>query len=61
MLFEVDIDKIIEGMIVDSMVENIVIFVLKDVDVLGMFIKEGNEWYVEVIDDFYDEIKEMKK
>lgn len=60
-LSEADIDKIIEGMTADSTAENTAIFAPKDADVPGMFTKEGNERYVEVTDDFYDEIKEMKK
>lgn len=48
-------------MTADSTAENKAIFAPKDADVPGMFTKEGNERYVEVSDDFYDEIKEMNK
>ena len=60
-LSEADIDKIIKGMTADSTAENKAIFAPKDANVPGMFKKEGNERYVEVSDDFYDEIKEMNK
>ncbi|EPH96567.1 phosphate/phosphite/phosphonate ABC transporter, periplasmic binding protein [Enterococcus faecalis 13-SD-W-01] len=51
--------KIIEAMTSDIAAENEKIFAPSDSEVIGMFTKEGNERYLEISDDFYDEIREL--
>lgn len=53
------ISKISAALRAEEVARNEKIFAPKESKQIGMFSKEGNEQYVEVTDDFYDEIREM--
>ncbi|MDU5334506.1 phosphate/phosphite/phosphonate ABC transporter substrate-binding protein [Enterococcus sp.] len=56
-----EIDQVVEALTSKEVAENEDIFAPKDSDQAALFVKEGDERFLEVQDKFYDPIRELSK